>query len=93
MPITTISWLMILSLIGTDIMINIIENRKNRKSNAQLEKDRRQFSYTHHIPERRSIYKMKKSDRRMEQDRRHFTYANHIPERRSGGDRRSGTDG
>ena len=93
MPITTISWLMILSLIGTDIMINIIEKRKMKKSNEQLEKDRRQFSYTHHIPERRSIYKLKTSDRRLEQDRRHFSYANHFPERRSGGDRRSDTDG
>jgi hypothetical protein len=93
MPITTISWLMILSLIGTDIMINIFENRKSKKSNEQLEEDRRQFSYTHHIPERRSGYKVKKSDRRLEQDRRHFSYANHFPERRSGGDRRSDTDG
>lgn len=56
MPITTISWLMILSLIGTDIMINIFKNKKTKKADRRLEKDRRHFSYTHHIPERRSVF-------------------------------------
>jgi len=92
MPITTISWLMLLSLIGTDIMINIFENKRAKKADRRLEKDRCHVYYTHHIPERRSGYEMKASDRRLEQDRRHFSYANHIPERRTGSDRRSITN-
>ena len=43
--------------------------------------DRRQFSYSDHIPERRIG-----EDRRLEQDRRIYV------DRRSGGDRRSGTE-
>ena len=45
--------------------------------------DRRLFSYTGIIPERRSGF-----DRRDPMDRRQFSYTNFIPERRSGKDRR-----
>ncbi len=88
MPITTVTWLMIMSLIGTDIMIKMLENKKIKKSDRRLAKDRRHFSYTYHIPERRSGHEIRKSHRRLEKDRRLFTYANHIPDRRFGSDRR-----
>ena len=88
MQITMVNWIMTLSLIGTFILLNIFENRKIEESNRRLEKDRRHFSYTNYIPERRSDYEMQKSDRRLEIDRRHFSYDAHIPERRATDDRR-----
>ena len=93
MPISIVMWIMMLSLVVTYILLNLFENKKLIKSDRRLEKDRRNFNYTHHIPERRSDNEMKMSDRRFEKDRRHFTYATHIPERRSGGDRRLNYNG
>ena len=54
MPITTVTWIMTLSLVGTFILLNILENKKMRKTDQRLEYDRRHFSYDAHIPERRS---------------------------------------
>ena len=88
MPITTVTWLMILSLIGTDIVIKMLDKNKIKKPDRRLAKDRRHFSYTYHIPERRSGHEIRKSERRLEKDRRHFTYTNHFPDRRIGSDRR-----
>ena len=48
MQITTVTWIMTLSLIGTYILLNILENKKIKKSHRRLEKDRRHFSYTYH---------------------------------------------
>jgi hypothetical protein len=80
---------MVFSLILTYVVLNVIENRKVVKSGIRVEKDRRNFTYSRHIPERRSGHEMRISDRRFEKDRRYFTYATHIPERRTGTDRRS----
>ena len=88
MQITMVNWIMTLSLIGTFILLNTLENKKIKKSYRRLATDRRYFSYTHHIPERRSDYEMQKSDRRLEIDRRHFSFDAHIPERRATDDRR-----
>ena len=88
MPITTVTWIMTISLIGTSILLNILENKRIKESDKRMERNRRYFSYTYHIPERRSGYEMKKSERRLEKDRRRFSYAIHIPERRSIADRR-----
>jgi len=93
MQITTVTWIMALSLIGTQILLNILESRQIKKSVRRLAKDRRHFSYTYHIPERRTRHEIKKSERRFEKDRRHFSYATHIPERRSGDDRRLSYNG
>jgi len=90
MPITTVTWIMIISLIGTFVLLNILENKKIKESVKRMEKDRRYFSYTYHIPERRLGYELQKSERRLEKDRRRFSYATHIPERRAGDDRRLG---
>ena len=88
MPITAVTWIMTISLIGTFILLNILENKKIKESYKRMERDRRYFSYTYHIPERRTGYEMQKSERRLEMDRRRFSYASHIPERRSIADRR-----
>jgi hypothetical protein len=88
MPISIVMWIMMMSLVVTYILLNVIENKKLMNADGHLEKGRRNFTYTHHIPERRSDNEMKMSDRRFENDRRHFTYDTHIPERRSGSDRR-----
>ena len=90
MQITTVTWIMTLSLIVTYILLTILENKKIQKSAMRVGKDRRYFTYTRHLPERRSGHEMRMSDRRFEKDRRYFTYASHIPERRSGTDRRLG---
>ena len=92
MPITMVTWFMVLALIGTDMLINLLEKKKMKTSDGKLAQDRRQFSYTYHIPERRSGHAMAQSDRRLQTDRRHFSYASHLPERRSGADRRLGKD-
>lgn len=89
MPIAIINWIMVVSLILTHIILKVLENRKIKLTEERLEKDRRNFTYTRYIPERRSERDMRMSDRRFEKDRRYFTYATHIPERRSGTDRRS----
>ena len=88
MPITTVTWIMTLSLVMTFILLNIFENKRIKESVKRMERDRRYFSYTYHIPERRSGYEMQKSERRLEKDRRYFSYAIHIPERRSDAERR-----
>jgi hypothetical protein len=54
MPISILMWIMMLSLLVTYILLNILENKKMKKSERRLEKDRRQFTYAAHIPERRS---------------------------------------
>lgn len=54
MPITIVTWIMTLGLIATYILLNIYQNKKANKSDRRLEVDRRYFSYTCHIPERRS---------------------------------------
>ena len=64
------------------MLINLLNKKKMIKPDRRLEQDRRHFSYTYHIPERRSDHEMKKSDRRLERDRRRFSYAYHVPERR-----------
>jgi hypothetical protein len=92
MPITTVTWLLLFSLIGTDILINLLDKKKIKTPDRRLAKDRRHFSYTYHIPERRSGHEVRKIDRRLEKDRRHFKYTNHIPDRRSGSDRRLSTN-
>ena len=88
MQITMVNWIMTLSLIGTFILLNIFENKKIKKSYRRLANDRRHFSYTYHIPERRSGHEIKKHNKRVEKDRRHFSYDAHIPERRATDDRR-----
>jgi len=88
MPITIVAWIMTLSLVMTFILMNIFENKRIKDSVKRMERDRRYFSYTYHIPERRTGYEMQKSERRLEKDRRYFSYAIHIPERRSIADRR-----
>lgn len=77
MPITTVTWIMMLSFVGTSILLNIFENKKMKNIDGKLEVDRRHFSYDAHIPERR-----------LEVDRRQFSYDAYIPERRFYGDRR-----
>ena len=42
---------MVFSLILTYIILNVLENRKMKRSERRLEKDRRNFSYYAHIPE------------------------------------------
>jgi hypothetical protein len=54
------------------------------QSKQQATFERRLFSYTDFIPERRSGI-----DRRDAFERRHFSYSGFIPERRSGTDRRN----
>ena len=71
MPITTVTWIMMLSLVETTILLNIFEKKNMDQTDRKLEVDRRQFSYDAHIPERR-----------LELDRRHFSYDTYIPERR-----------
>lgn len=93
MSISIVTWIMMLSLVVTYILLNIFENKKTKQPERRMEVDRRHFSYTHHIPERRSGLEMKKSDRRIEKDRRYFSYGAHIPERRSGDDRRLSYNG
>jgi hypothetical protein len=53
MPITTVTWIMMLSLVVTFILLNILENRRMKDTNRRLEVDRRHFSYDAYIPERR----------------------------------------
>ena len=77
MPIMTVTWIMIMSLVGTLILRNIFENKKMNNTDRKLEVNRRHFSYDAYIPERR-----------LDVDRRHFSYDACIPERRVGGDRR-----
>lgn len=54
MPITTVTWIMTLSLVWTFILLNIFENKKVNTPDRRLENDRRHFSYDAHIPERRA---------------------------------------
>lgn len=60
MPITIISWIMVVSLIMTYIILNVLENRRMKKPEERFEKDRRMendrryFTYATHNPERRS---------------------------------------
>ena len=54
MPIAIVNWIMVFSLILTYIILNVLENRKMKRSERRLEKDRRNFSYYAHIPERRA---------------------------------------
>ena len=77
MPIMTVTWIMILSLVGTLILLNIFENKKMKNTDRKFEVDRRHFSYDAYIPERR-----------LDVDRRHFSYDTYIPERRVRDDRR-----
>ena len=51
---TTVTWIMILSLVVTFILLNIFENKKTNQPNKRVEIDRRHFLYDAHIPERRS---------------------------------------
>jgi len=53
MPITTVTWIMTLSLVVIFILLNIFENKRMRKTDQRLEVDRRHFSYDAYIPERR----------------------------------------
>ncbi len=95
MPIMTVTWIMILSLVGTLILRNIFENKKMNNTDRKLEVDRRQFSYDAYIPERRLdvdrrhfSYDICIPERRLAVDRRHFSYDTYIPERRVSGDRK-----
>jgi len=63
MPITTVAWIMMLILVVTYTLLNIFENKKMDKAGRRKEKDRRHFSYSVHIPERRSD-----NDRRINND-------------------------
>ena len=54
MPIAIVNWIMVFSLILTYIILNVLGNRKMKRSERRLEKDRRNFSYDAHIPERRA---------------------------------------
>jgi len=54
MSISIVMWILVLSLVVTYILLNIFENKKMKKSDRRLEKDRRHFTYASHIPERRS---------------------------------------
>lgn len=54
MPITTVTWIMMLSLVVTFILLNIFENKKTNQTDKRIEIDRRHFSYDAYIPERRS---------------------------------------
>ena len=53
MPITTVTWIMMLSLVVTYILLNIFGNKKMKETDRRLEVDRRQFLYDAYIPERR----------------------------------------
>ena len=54
MSISIVMWIMMLSLVVTYILLNILENKKMKKPDRRLAKDRRHFTYASHIPERRS---------------------------------------
>ena len=54
MPIMTVTWIMILSLVVTYILLNIFGNKKMNQPDKRVEIERRHFSYGAHIPERRS---------------------------------------
>ena len=54
MPITIVTWIMMLSLVVTYILLNIFGNKKMNQSDKRVEIDRRHFSYDAHILERRS---------------------------------------
>jgi hypothetical protein len=54
MPITTVTWIMMLSLVVTYILLNIFGNKKMNQPDKRVEIERRYFSYDVHIPERRS---------------------------------------
>ena len=95
MPIMTVTWIMILSLVGTLILLNIFENKKMNNTDRKLEVDRRQFSFDAYIPERRLdvdrrpfSYDTCIPERRLDVDRRPFSYDTYVPERRVSGDRR-----
>ena len=49
MPITTITWLMVLSLIGTDILIRLLENYSKKKPDKLSKKARQHFSYAYRM--------------------------------------------
>ena len=54
MPIVMLNWIMIVILISTFIFLDVPDKAKSEKPDRRLEKDRRYFSYSRHIPERRS---------------------------------------
>jgi hypothetical protein len=54
MTITTVTWIMMLSLVVTYILLNIFGNKKMNQPDKRVEIERRHFSYDAHIPERRS---------------------------------------
>jgi len=64
MPISTVTWIMTLSLVGTFMLLNIFENKKMNAPERRLESDRRRFLYDAYILERRSD-----NDRRLNKGR------------------------
>jgi hypothetical protein len=62
MPITSVTWLMILALIGTDLLINLLVKMGRKEQIGTLKNDRRYFSHANHIPKSRSG-----ADRRLNQ--------------------------
>jgi len=54
MSISIVTLIMMLSLVVTYILLNIFENKKMKRSDRRIERDRRHFNDTYHFPERRS---------------------------------------
>ena len=54
MSISIVTLIMMLSLVVTYILLNIFGNKKMKRSDRRIERDRRDFTYTYHLPERRS---------------------------------------
>lgn len=63
MPIVIINWIMIIGLISTYIGLNIPDKTQTEIPDRRLEKDRRHFSYSLHIPERRTAAERRSSQK------------------------------